>query len=192
MSDFDDEDFLSEQPKEVTEIEGLLDQEVMEEVLKLINLDIDIATQESKLSAIKAERLRIGSTVIPEMFQKKKWSMMKMKNGMKIEITEDISVSVPAKDLEKRKLALDWLKANEGASLIAKEVALGEWSEEKVSKLQVLGLTYLVQESVNTNSLRSWIKGKLGMKKNSIPTLALSEIPPFLSPFLIKDTKISK
>ena len=45
--------------------------------------------------------------------------------------------------------------------------------------------------TVNTNSFKAFLSEKLGMKKGSLQTLEIQDVPKEANPFIYKETKLS-
>jgi hypothetical protein len=110
---------------------------------------------------------------------------------LKITVTEDLSVSLPKKDQDARKVALAWLE-NNGAGDIIKDLLSIEDPEDWIkATLKEHGVGFMQDRDVNAASLKAWVKRALGMTKNTIASVEPDAVPPELGLYRYKRTKIS-
>ena len=89
--------------------------EVMVLVEALVALNEEIESLDNMLAARNAERLKLEQEVIPAYMDYNGLTELKLANGMKLTVGEELSATLPKKDVEKRNMALDWLR-DHGAS----------------------------------------------------------------------------
>lgn len=79
----------------------------------------------------------------------------------------------PNKNAEERKRIVDWLRANGGEHLVKHDASV---SAEDMSKLDAQGIPYIENTSVNTTSLKAFLKDKIGVT-TGIQQIAVEDIP---------------
>ena len=79
----------------------------------------------------------------------------------------------PNKNAEDRKRIVDWLRANGGEHLVKHDASV---SAEDMSKLDAQGIPYIENTSVNTTSLKAFLKDKIGAT-TGIQQIAVEDIP---------------
>ena len=151
-------------------------EEVMEYVTTLQTLDNDIEAIEQQLKDKQAIRDEIAKETLPALLAENGLDEMKLSNGMKLTIKEDVFVSVPKNDEGKKKV-LEWLKANGGEDLVHQELTVEGPSEWLRQTLKENECVFEEEIAVNTNSLKAWFKRQLGMTKGSIQSIDLNQVP---------------
>ena len=111
-------------------------------------------------------------------------------NGIKIEVQEKIAVSLPKRDINKRLKALDWIRNNGGAPLISNDLLVSDPEEGLKHWLIEHKIPFQVKQDIHYARLKSFISGKLGMKKGSLPEIETSDVPSELNLFIYNETKI--
>jgi len=157
--------------------------EVMQYVDTLNTLAVDIEAIEELLKAKQALFDELSKETLPALLAQNGLDELKLSNGKKLSIKEDVFVDIPKND-EGKKLALEWLGNNGGIDLIKEEVTVDNPTPEFKNDLRVRGLTFEESTAVNTNSLKAWFKRRLGMTKGSIQDLDLNEVPKAMNLFI--------
>lgn len=181
-----DVEFLESLKPEVIDILA----ELGNKVKRLVQKRKDIAFIEEKLKEAKKEEATMSNEEIPTLLLSRGLSSIRLDTGEKIDIIEKLFVGVP-KDKTKRSVIFKFLVENEGKYLIKKELTVEEPEEHIIEYLRKKGIPFVNELNVNTNSFRAFLSAKLGMKKGSLPTMELHEIPKEANPFILKETKIS-
>jgi hypothetical protein len=164
-------------------------QEVMQYVDTLDTLDEDIASLEEQLTEKRSLYDEISKLTLPTLLAQNGLDELKLSNGKKLRIKEDVFVAVP-KNEEGRKVALAWLSSQGGADLIKENVTVEEPTDDFKNYLRVNNFTFEDITAVNTNSLKAWFKRKLGMTKGSIQELDLNEVPKEMNLFIERKAEI--
>lgn len=164
-------------------------QEVMQYVDTLDTLDEDIASLEEQLTEKRSLYDEISKLTLPTLLAQNGLDELKLSNGKKLRIKEDVFVAVP-KSEEGRKVALAWLSSQGGADLIKENVTVEEPTDDLKNYLRVKNFTFEDITAVNTNSLKAWFKRKLGMTKGSIQELDLNEVPKEMNLFIERKAEI--
>ena len=157
--------------------------EVMKYVDTLDTLSQDIEAMEESLKAKQALFDELSKETLPALLAQNGLDELKLSNGKKLSIKEDVFASIPKND-EGKKLALEWLGNNGGIDLIKEEVTVDNPTPEFKNELRVQGLTFEESTAVDTNSLKAWFKRRLGMTKGSIQDLDLNEVPKAMNLFI--------
>ena len=164
-------------------------QEVMQYVDTLDTLDEDIASLEEQLTEKRSLYDEISKLTLPTLLAQNGLDELKLSNGKKLRIKEDVFVAVP-KNEKGRKVALAWLSSQGGADLIKENVTVEEPTDDFKNYLRVNNFTFEDITAVNTNSLKAWFKRKLGMTKGSIQELDLNEVPKEMNLFIERKAEI--
>lgn len=158
-------------------------EEVMKYVDTLTTLASDIENIEAQLKEKNALYEELSKETLPALLAQNGLDELKLANGKKLSIKEDVFVGIPKND-ESKKIALEWLGANGGVDLIKEEVTVDNPTPEFKNELRVQGFTFEESTAVNTNSLKAWFKRRLGMTKGSIQDLNLNEVPKAMNLFI--------
>ena len=79
----------------------------------------------------------------------------------------------PNKNAEDKKIMADWLIANGGEHLIKKTITAGE---DSINALKAANIPFAEDSNVNTASLKSFLKDKLGIT-SGIAQIQMEDIP---------------
>lgn len=163
--------------------------ELGEKIQSLLEVRQKIAFLEDKVSEAEAEEKALSGEEIPTILLSRGLSSIRLATGEKVEIKESVYASVP-KDLIKRKSVLKWLSENEGEYLIKRELVVEDPEAHLVDYLRKQHVLFEQRLSVNTNSFKAYLSSNLGMKKGSLQTMELGDIPQEANPFIAKKTII--
>lgn len=160
-------------------------------VNRLMGLRAEIEETEEKLKALNAEERQLSGVEIPDYFFEKMdgLTMLKWRNGAKIEIKKDIKASVP-KDPDKQERVLYFLKLHGALDLVKKEIVLQEFRPDYTEILRENGIPFMTNQSVNTSSFQALLRDLLGMKAKSVQRIQFSDIPTEVNPFMYYETLI--
>jgi len=168
-------------------------QSALDEVMKYVDTLDTLLTTIANLSEELADTQKkyddIAKNVLPAMLASNGLDELKLANGKKVTIREDVFVSVP-KDEEKRKVSLEWLRNNGGEDLIKEDVVVQAPSEDFKEYLREAELVYEEEIAVNTNSLKAWFKRRLGMSKGSVQDIEITSVPKELNLFIDRRAEI--
>jgi hypothetical protein len=108
-----------------------------DQVVKLQQLEDEVATEEGKLKELKRKRDLVSGEVIPTMMQEMNISTIKLADGSSVEVKPVYGASIP---VAKREEAFKWLRDNGLGDLIKNEVtvAFGRNEDNKASQYAVL------------------------------------------------------
>ena len=151
----------------------------------------DIAFLDDKIKEAKKEEKVLSSESIPDLLFSCGLSSINLDTGEKITVIEKLTVSMPKKDTVKRQIIFKWLIEIGGKYLIKKELKIEEPEKHVITYLRDKGIPFENVLAVNTNSLRAFLSDKLGMKKGSLQTLEIQDVPREANPFIYKETKLS-
>ena len=79
----------------------------------------------------------------------------------------------PNKNADDKKIIADWLEANGGGHLIKKTITAGE---DSIAALKEAGIPFAEDSAVNTASLKSFLKDKLGIT-SGVAQIQMEDIP---------------
>jgi len=164
--------------------------EVMRLVEALTHAQQRVEEAENLLSNCKKEERRLREEVIPSYMKQHQLEELTLENGVKVSIVDELAISVPA-DEKKREILFSFLLDNEGGDLIKEKVEFEDADDEVINLLQTKGITFNRSSTVNTLSLKAWMKRALGMTKGSIARLSLSDVPSELNLYLYSNTKVT-
>jgi hypothetical protein len=148
----------------------------MKYVNVLETLEEDIHNLEEQLKSKEAIRDELSKETIPAMLSENGLDELKLSNGKRLSIKEDLYVTLP-KNETGRKSVLNWLRNNGGADLIKEDMVIETPPDEVKTFLALRGVTYSQELAVNGNSLKAWFKRKLGLAKGSIQEIQLDSVP---------------
>lgn len=178
--------FLEEQAQEEAP-------DALAQVMGLVTRWLDFAKRvkqaEAVLKAAKEKEARIREQDIPEMMRLNRLTSLSLDNGVLVTIEELVELSVPKEDPEKRKAALAWLAANGAGDLIKDTLTIYDPPSSLIAKLAEDGVEYARDKTVDSRSLKAWIKSALGMKKGSVAQFKPEDVAPELGLFRHYTTK---
>lgn len=167
---------------------GALD-EVMFHVNTLRDLDAKIEVISGQLDALQHQRDQLVKEVLPGILDANGLDELKLSNGLKVTVKEDVYARIPV-DSVKRQVAFEWLRKNGAESKIQDQYEITNPGKSVAAQLDKLGIAYDHKESVNTNSLTSFFREVLGLKKGAIAQMDIDDIPKEFGVFLTKEAKI--
>lgn len=156
----------------------------------LMQLKKNVEDLEAQLKEAKAEYEGFRTDDLPLLLRSAGMSAVITSTGLKVELVREITCS-PNKNDKDQQTLMRFLKAKGGAMLI-KEALEVIPDAKTLEVLDNAGIPYNVKESVNTNSLKSWLKSQLGYDGISVACMEETEIPPcvhFYAPTVAKITQ---
>ena len=108
-------------------------------------------------------------------------------SGLRVELVREITCSPNKNDKDQASL-MKFLRKHNGAHLI-KELLEVVPDEKTIQALEASNIDYNIKESVNTISLKAFLKAKLGWDGVSVATLKEEQIPEclhFYAPVVVK------
>ena len=163
--------------------------ELGSKVKSLLDKRQEIAFMEDKLKEAKKEEATLSGEEIPQLLLSRGISEIKLDTGEKVEVVEKLAASMP-KDPKKRQAIFTWLAENRGSHLIKQELKVEEPEAHIIAYLRGKGIPFDNEMSVNTNSFKAFLSAELGMKKGSLQSIELADIPREANPYVFKRTNI--
>lgn len=164
--------------------------EVMRLVDALMEMQHKVELAEKELYDVKKEERRLREEIIPSYMKQHNLEELVLSNGKKVTITDELSLAVPS-DEQKRKVLFSFIAEHGGGDLIKEKIVFEDADEEILNVLEQKGITYERSLTVNTNSLKAWMKRALGMTKGSVARLKPEEVPQEANLWLYCNTKIT-
>lgn len=158
----------------------------------LVQLREDISIKELDLERLKEKENQLSGKVIPDLLKENGIDQLSLASGQKIKVDSDLKITMPKTEGEKRTKAMSWIRTNGGEGIIKESITVTDTSEDIKKKLVKEEISHIVKEDVNTNTLKSFLKGLLGIKKGSVAQILPSDIPDELNPYMFTKTKIEK
>ena len=161
--------------------------ELLREQLKLEEL---ISSMEETVKINKEHLRKLSGETIPEKMAELGMTSTTMMDGSKVEVVEDIYVSIP-KDPQKSQACYEWLEDNGLGDIIKNQVGIsfGKGEGNKAKHLQEtikeMGLIPEVKVSVHPSTLKATVKKLHEEGKLSVPDNTFSL-------FIGQKTKITK
>lgn len=156
----------------------------------LVQVRNDVENLENELKNLREQERKISREEIPSLLLSNNLSMIKLDDGNQIEVVENLSVSLPKRDLEKRRKVLSWIADHGGIDIIRDEVVVEDPERELVDYLKSKKIPYERKPDIHHQSLKTFFKNKLGLTKGSLAEIELGEIPEEVNLYLYKETKI--
>lgn len=175
---------------ESTELDKNSLNKLSEKVNNLKRIRKEIAQHEEMLKELKKLESTISGEEIPSFMAQFGIDSLTLDDGSGLTIKEDLSVSLPKLDPIKRKLIMDWISENGGRHLIKDNVTIEDVDETIMEALQDLNCYYTRKKDINPQSLKAFFRDLLGMKKNTVQKVELTDIPVEANLFVYRETKI--
>ena len=163
---------------------------VAELLRKQLALEASIEDYEGLLKEYKEKLRKLSGETIPEKMAELGMTSTTMMDGSKVEVVEDIYVSIP-KDPQKSQACYEWLEDNGLGDIIKNQVGIsfGKGEGNKAHHLQEtikeMGLIPEVKVSVRPSTLKATVKKLHEEGKLSVPDNTFSL-------FIGQKTKITK
>jgi hypothetical protein len=145
--------------------------ELLREQLKLEEL---IESMEETVKINKEHLRKLSGETIPEKMAELGMTATEMYDGSKVEVVEDIHVSIPKEDLKRKAACYEWLEDNGLGDIIKNSVGIsfGKGENNMATHLQEtikeMGLIPEVKVSVHAGTLKATIK-KWHQEGKSLP-----------------------
>ena len=144
-----------------------IDQTGLESVAELLRKQLQMESQiedtEAALKDLKEQHRKLSGEVIPGKMQELGMTSTTMMDGSKVDVVEDIYVSIP-KDAEKSKACYEWLEDNGLGDIIKNQVGIsfgkgeGNMAKHLEEEIKNMGLIPEVKVSVHPSTLKATIK----------------------------------
>lgn len=136
--------------------------------LKLRMLETEAAAQQAA-----KEYKHYAEVVVPMQMKAIGLDSIKLATGGTLSVVHNIYCQ-PNKNEKDKKIIADWLASLNGEHLVKKEATV---SQDSLESLDENGIPYAVATSINTNSLKAFIKNALGLSKGSVKQIDIKDIP---------------
>ena len=158
-----------------------------DEVIKLRNLEEQIAASEDHTKTLKEKARELSQGVIPEMMKEMNITKLKLKDGASIEVTNFYSARITP---DKQELAFNWLRENGLGDIIKNDVTVtfGRGEDNKAMAYATLakgqGYEPVQKIGVHAQTLKAVVRER---------TESGQEMPADLfNPFVGNQTKITR
>jgi hypothetical protein len=175
---------------EATEIKESDLQELAPKIRALQTVRKKIKDLEEELKAVKDIEKRLSGEEIPQFLSKFALSKLTLEDGSSLEVKEEIYVSLPKTDLIKRKKVMNWIIQHGGEGLVKDKVTIEDPGDTVLIALNNLECPYERKKDIHSQTLKAFFKNILGLKKNTIQQVELSEVPKEANLFIYKETKL--
>lgn len=142
----------------------------MGEILK--QLKIDMLAKQAEADLAKKEYEHYANVLIPQQMFSAGVDSIGLSSGGMLKVKRNFYCH-PNKNAEDRKKIVEWLRANGGDYLVKHNASV---SAEDMEKLAANDIPFIENTDVNTTSLKSFIKDKLGIT-TGVQQLSIEDIP---------------
>ena len=194
--------------EETTFLEGQLDKEekkcdlerLADMLDSLTKAELEVSRKEEELKVAKAEKDKLSMEVIPEYLGQFQLSEIRLKDGRKVIVSEDLAVNVKKEDREK---FYEWLKSRGEDDIIKLTVAFDKMDAEKRGALFDFIQEYdcKTDRGVHYQTQKKYFKELLGVGKepediaigiNNGTMVNREDVEQFATVFDIKKTTIKR
>lgn len=158
-------------------------EELKRAVELMAELKVNMDNAEMAYNQAKMAYDTFRSVTMPQKLRNAGVEQCTLDSGLTIAIKQEITCS-PNKNDKDRAALCDWLHEHEADYLVKKTYSVGE---EDIEKLKAMGINFMEQSAVNTNSLKSWLKSQLGYDGISAPVMELTDVPDYVH-FYVRET----
>lgn len=128
--------------------------------------------KDAEAKQAKQEYEHYASNILPSLMFSAGVDSLKLTNGHMLYVKRAYYCS-PNKNAEDNKIMTDWLIANGGEHLIKKTITAGE---DSINALKAANIPFAEDSTVNTTSLKSFLKDKLGIT-SGVAQIQMEDIP---------------
>lgn len=128
--------------------------------------------KQAEAEQAEKEYKHYASNVLPSLMFSAGVENVKLTDGHMLKVNRNYYCK-PNKNDADRKIMVDWLLANGGEHLIKKTITAGE---DSVQALKDAGIPFAEDSTVNTASLKSFLKDKLGIT-SGVSQIQMDDIP---------------
>lgn len=139
---------------------------------KLKDLKLKMLAAEAEAERAKKEFEHYANVIIPQEMFSAGIDSIGLSSGGALRVKRNFYCQ-PNKNAEDRKKIVDWLRENGGGHLVKHDASV---SAEDMDKLEQNGIPFIENTSVNTTSLKAFIKDKLGVT-TGIQQIDIKDIP---------------
>ncbi len=171
--------------------ETVLEDELGKYIELLVQAENEVKIQEEILEQQRDKYRRLSEQVLPNIMESSGIESIKTKHGSLI-LKKDLKARVP-KDFFARKHAFKWLRENNAGDIIKEKVEISEGiNNDLLDKLKELNIQFDKSEIVNTNTLQAFFREVLGLKKGSITSMEIEDIPKEFGLYLYRQVRVRK
>jgi hypothetical protein len=164
--------------------------EVMVYVSAMDQLQAEMESADAKLKELNRQYKVLAETTIPDLLARNNLDELKLANGRRLTIKEDVYARIPADPFAKQ-VALSWLEENGGAQMVKDMVILDDPSEDLVDELLAKGAAFSRKKDVNTNTLMAFFREVLGLKKGKTASVVLEDVPKEFGVYIKREAKLA-
>lgn len=139
---------------------------------KLKSLQLKMLETQALADAAKKEFEHYANVIIPQEMFSAGVDSIGLASGGSLKVKRNFYCQ-PNKNEADRKKIVEWLRANGGGHLVKHDASV---SAEDMEKLDAQGIPYIENTSVNTTSLKAFLKDKIGAT-TGIQQIAIEDIP---------------
>lgn len=139
---------------------------------KLKELNVKMLEAQAAAEQAKKEYEHYAHVVIPQEMFSVGIDSVGLATGGSMKLVRNFYCQ-PNKNAADRKVIVDWLRANGGGHIVEHDATV---SAEDMEKLDIDGIPYVENTSVNTNKLKAFLKDKVGAT-SGVQQIKLEDIP---------------
>ena len=139
---------------------------------KLKELQLKMLEAQTLAEQAKKEYEHYANVVIPQEMFSAGVDSIGLSSGGSIKVKHSFYCQ-PNKKAEDRKTIVEWLRANGGGHLVKHDASV---SAEDMDKLEQNGIPFIENTSVNTTSLKAFLKDKIGAT-TGVQQITIDQIP---------------
>jgi hypothetical protein len=139
---------------------------------KLKELQLNMLKAQTEAERAKKEFEHYANVIIPQEMFSAGIDSISLVSGGSLKVKRNFYCQ-PNKNAEDRKKIVDWLRANGGDHLVKHDASV---SAEDMDKLEANGIPFIENTSVNTTSLKAFLKDKLGVT-TGVQQIDIKDIP---------------
>lgn len=150
--------------------------------LKQRMIDTEVAAKKAA-----AEYKHYAEVVVPMQMKASGLDSVKLVSGGTLSIKHNLYCQ-PNKNEKDQKIMADWLIKHGGEGIVKQEARVDQSSLDSLSEA---GIPYAVTTSINTNSLKAFIKNALGLSKGAVKRIDVADIPPCIHFSMIDTAEVT-
>lgn len=139
---------------------------------KLKELQLKMLEAQAAVEQAKKEFEHYANVIIPREMFSAGVDSVGLASGGSLKIKRNFYCQ-PNKNDTDRKIIVEWLRANGGGHLVKHDASV---SADDMSKLEQNGIPYIENTSVNTTSLKAFLKDKIGVT-TGVQQITVEDIP---------------
>lgn len=139
---------------------------------KLKELQLKMLETQALADQAKKEFEHYANVIIPQEMFSAGVDSIGLASGGSLKVKRNFYCQ-PNKNIEDKKKIVEWLRANGGGHLVKHDASV---AAEDMDKLQQNGIPFIENTSVNTTSLKAFLKDKIGAT-TGVQQIAVEDIP---------------